>query len=482
MREAKSYLGVATVAVVALSVVFGGELGRALGSSVGLFDGGLFAATAGFGLFAYRERRDPTLLLVGGGAAALIVYQVLVAFVVEAQGATVDGWIFQVWRFSTVPGLLVLVANLLVVVPWVERRGRPPLAPTVVVGASVAGLVGFDALALVTDASTALQRISFAALLIAGAIVMVRSLRWGGRFGWVAAAGLSSSLFGGVALLSMTASGDQTWTEVYRVTDVAPTLIAASLVVFVLSSLHLETSRMRRASDRAEEVLTGRAEIAAMVAHDVRGPLGTMKGLATTIRKSYEQLGDEERLEFIGMIERESARLLAQVDHIALALRVDARTLDMQLRPQPLASLVRQAVEVVDHPPHPIDVDAPDTVAARADAKWLPVAIGEGIENAARYSPPEAPILITLRATDVHAIVEITDEGPGIPVERRDEVFQRFARWRPPGYEDRPGSGLGLFICRGIAREHGGDASLVDGPGGGTILRIRLPLEGTGSE
>ena len=61
------------------------------------------------------------------------------------------------------------------------------------------------------------------------------------------------------------------------------------------------------------------------------------------------------------------------------------------------------------------------------------------------------------------------------------EVFQRFARWRPPGYEDRPGSGLGLFICRGIAREHGGDASLLDGTDGGTILRIELPLEGTGS-
>ena len=50
--------------------------------------------------------------------------------------------------------------------------------------------------------------------------------------------------------------------------------------------------------------------------------------------------------------------------------------------------------------------------------------------------------------------------------------------WRPPGYEDRPGTGLGLFICRAIARAHGGDASIADGPAGGTMLLVRLPVEG----
>ena len=83
-----------------------------------------------------------------------------------------------------------------------------------------------------------------------------------------------------------------------------------------------------------------------------------------------------------------------------------------------------------------------------------------------------------MSADDEDAEIRIQDSGPGIPAEEREEVFQKFARWRPAGYEDTPGSGLGLYICRSIVRELGGDAILGSGAAGGTILRIRLPRKG----
>ena len=57
-------------------------------------------------------------------------------------------------------------------------------------------------------------------------------------------------------------------------------------------------------------------------------------------------------------------------------------------------------------------------------------------------------------------------------------MFEKFPNWRPEGYQDQPGTGLGLFICRGIVTEHGGEIHVVDGPGGGTMLRVRIPVGG----
>lgn len=469
-------------------------------------------ATARVAAAGYLQQRDPLALMLAVAFAVLgvqaglfgvwwpiahegdLVWAVTTGtganpyLAVSTPTAPVDGWQLGL----ALAGVAFVIGN-----PWWDRRGRPPIPPWLAVGVAAAAIAVGDALIWFgsdaaplevdpvsltsirtgADASTLAIWLGVAAALLSGAALCVELFGRRTRpHPWFAAT------FASAVPLALAQIVEPTFgLASVRWADVLLLAVPSFALLGVLSSQTADATRLRRASDRAEEVLAGRAEIAAMVAHDVRGPLGTMKGLASTVRKSYEQLGDQERLEFIGMIERESARLLALVEHIALALRVDARTLDLAIRPQALAQLVRQAVDARDLPPRPIDVDTLDEVTASADAKWLPVAIGEALDNAARFSPPDAPITVRLRPQGARAVIEIEDRGPGVPPDRREEVFARFARWRPPGYEDRPGSGLGLFICRGIAREHGGEASIVDAVDGGTILRIELPLEGTGS-
>jgi two-component system sensor histidine kinase KdpD len=112
-----------------------------------------------------------------------------------------------------------------------------------------------------------------------------------------------------------------------------------------------------------------------------------------------------------------------------------------------------------------------------ADASALIEAVRQLVTNADRYSPPTAAIeVVSSRDADGVAL-EILDRGPGIPDDRRDEVFGRFVRWRPAGYEDRQGPGLGLWIARAFVAAHGGTIATEPRPGGGSIVRIRLPRE-----
>jgi signal transduction histidine kinase len=140
---------------------------------------------------------------------------------------------------------------------------------------------------------------------------------------------------------------------------------------------------------------------------------------------------------------------------------------------------VLQGLHDADVGAREVRVDAGTELRASIDARWLAEAVRQGIENALKFSPGDTPIDLRVRRDGEAAVIEIEDRGPGIPSEMREQVFEKFCRWRPYGYEDRSGSGLGLFITRSIARAHSGDATVADRPAGGTILAIRVPLEET---
>jgi signal transduction histidine kinase len=108
----------------------------------------------------------------------------------------------------------------------------------------------------------------------------------------------------------------------------------------------------------------------------------------------------------------------------------------------------------------------PEDLQVCFDRKWLAEAVRQLVDNAAKFSPAEASIQVTADADDRHVTIEVSDHGPGIPPEQRDEVFVKYGTWRPDGYEEVNGSGLGLFLVRGIVTAHGGDVTIEDAPGG----------------
>jgi two-component system sensor histidine kinase KdpD len=91
------------------------------------------------------------------------------------------------------------------------------------------------------------------------------------------------------------------------------------------------------------------------------------------------------------------------------------------------------------------------------------------LSNAYKFSPPESPVTITVSEHEGRVEISVTDQGPGVPEQRRGELFQKFSRLGAEG----AGMGLGLFISRAIARAHGGD--LLMSTAAGTVFTISLP-------
>lgn len=216
-----------------------------------------------------------------------------------------------------------------------------------------------------------------------------------------------------------------------------------------------------------------------MVAHELRGPISTIKGLAVTTRTYYDQLPDDEKREFLELIEQESDRMLEIVGQASLAMKLSGGVLPMQMSPADLAAIVREGVGAAGlGDDRRVDLTL-DDVTMQGDRTQLVEVVRQVVQNAGEYSPAAEPIEVALTREGDDAVLTVTDHGPGIPEDKREHVFTTFPNWRPAGYEEVQGTGLGLFISKALVAEHRGEISIEDAPGGGTMLRIRLPQEGT---
>jgi two-component system sensor histidine kinase KdpD len=110
----------------------------------------------------------------------------------------------------------------------------------------------------------------------------------------------------------------------------------------------------------------------------------------------------------------------------------------------------------------------------QGDGALLRLMLSNLIRNAIRYSPPDAPVDVTVALDGDSAVLTVRDRGPGIPAEFLDKVFDRFFRVADPKSSFK-GVGLGLTIVRGVARLHGGTVQVRNHPGGGCEFTVRIP-------
>ena len=163
----------------------------------------------------------------------------------------------------------------------------------------------------------------------------------------------------------------------------------------------------------------------------------------------------------------------------AAALAVDAGRITYDVRPDDLGAFVESVAWAAPAGGHPMSVSSDRGIVVAFDRSRLEDVVESLVDNAAKFSPPDAPIEVRVHRDADEAVIDVVDRGPGIPLDKQRDVFERFAKWRPAGYEETPGAGLGLFLARTYVNGQGGRIEIVERDEGGTILRVSLPGGGT---
>ena len=204
----------------------------------------------------------------------------------------------------------------------------------------------------------------------------------------------------------------------------------------------------------------------AITAHEIRGPLLGARAALESVRA--DEVWSEANRDLLSRTQRELEELAGTADGL---LRWASTAQSLPARPLDLVPLIRSAATTVEPDAHRVRVDAEGPLRAKVNASQLRGAIANLIRNALAYSPCDGVVRVSVSSADDWAIIDVQDEGPGIPEEMQASIFDPFARG--PASESTGGSGLGLFIARRVVEARGGSLSLVDGSP--TTFRIQLP-------
>jgi two-component system sensor histidine kinase KdpD len=221
-----------------------------------------------------------------------------------------------------------------------------------------------------------------------------------------------------------------------------------------------------------------RAALLSSVSHDLRTPLVSIIGSATSLASCDGALATEDRAQLVQTILEEGERLNRFVQNLLDMTRLGYGALQPNRDWVDLREIVGRALRQLAKPLAPLEVEVripADLPILDVDPVLIEQVIVNVLDNAAKHSPPGGRIEIVASYQDQRITVAISDQGPGIPPEARDTVFDVFYRVQA-GDKQAAGTGLGLSICRGLIEAHGGKIAALAGPGGrGTTIEFWLP-------
>lgn len=297
-------------------------------------------------------------------------------------------------------------------------------------------------------------------------------------------------------LLGLLCLDDGSREHSYSSHDVTLAQTLARLISLLLARVELQQQNAEaharelalRETNRQMEAYLG------IICHELKNPLTIMRGslqladrkVKRFVASEWPEPGDLQHFASIqALLERTRAQVAVQdrlVNDLLDISRIQTQTLKLLMARCAIADVVVEAVEDqrqvagdrIIHLEQPAERD----IIVRGDADRLAQVVTNFLTNALKYSPPDKPITVSVRNERELAFVLVQDEGPGIPPEEHERVWERF--YRVPGISAQGGFGgslgLGLYVCRTIIEQHGGQVGLQSAPGEGATFWFALPI------
>ncbi|MEU6808711.1 ATP-binding protein [Streptomyces sp. NPDC046831] len=239
----------------------------------------------------------------------------------------------------------------------------------------------------------------------------------------------------------------------------------------------LRDTEARRRTERSH------AELIATVAHELRSPLTSVKGFTATLLAKWDRFTDDQKRLMLETVDADADRVTRLIAELLDISRIDSGRLEVRRQPVDIGAAVGRHIQAYVAAGQPADrfllrIDQP-LPALWADPDKIDQVLGNLIENAVRHGEGTVTIEVTASPSprdgegeeSTSTSVTVSDEGTGIPEESMNRVFTRF--WRG---SKRGGTGLGLYIVKGIVEAHGGTITVGRAPGGGAEFRFTLPV------
>ena len=238
-----------------------------------------------------------------------------------------------------------------------------------------------------------------------------------------------------------------------------------------------EQARKAQVEMEAERL---RNSLLSSISHDLRTPLATIVGSASTLMEENNALKTEDKLELSRAIYDEAQRMSSLVNNILDMARLDAGAVELNKQWYPLDEIIGAVLTRLQKrlAGRPVTVKLPPGIPMiYVDAVMIEQVLINLLENVLRYTPERSPVEIIAEAASYAMEISVADQGPGILKGSENKLFEKFYRVQRESAQS--GVGLGLAICRAIIEAHGGSIQAQNRPTGGAVFSFMIPMDQT---